>query len=261
MRAAVRQPDDWKDPLPVGSEAVPLDFSRPETFAPALSGVSKVFLMRPPQISDVQRFLFPLIDAAQAAGVRQIVFLSLMGAEKNQVVPHRKVEDYLQTAPVSWTILRPGFFMQNLSGTHRADIADRDLIYLPAGRGKTSFIDGDDIAASAAHVLTTPGHDNRAYTLTGSKALDYFEVAGILSEVLGRTITYRPASLLGFARHIHGQGHPWGFVAVMTGIYLTTRLGLAATITDDLPRLLGRPPTPFRTFAQRNAPLWKRSSH
>ena len=175
--------------------AVTLDFSRPETFAPALAGVKGLFLMRPPQITDVKRYLFPFLNAAQAAGVEQVAFLSLIGVEQNRRVPHYKVEQYLRDSTLRWTFLRASFFMQNLSGTHRAEIRERGELYVPVGRGKTSFIDVRDIGAVAAAALSQTGHDNTAYDLTGPAALDYYEVAAILSEVVGRPIVYRNPSV------------------------------------------------------------------
>jgi uncharacterized protein YbjT (DUF2867 family) len=91
--------------------------------------VDSLFLMRPPALTDTKRYINPLIDAAQQAGVQHIVFLSLLGAEKLSWVPHRHVETYLQGSGVAWTLLRAGFFMQNLSTIHRDQIrADKEIL-------------------------------------------------------------------------------------------------------------------------------------
>ncbi|MBA3822761.1 MAG: SDR family oxidoreductase [Ktedonobacterales bacterium] len=244
-RAAVR---DVADVRHAGHDAVRFDFAQPETFAPALAGVKQVFLMRPPALSDTKRYINPFIDAARAAGVEQIVFLSLLGAEKIRVVPHRRVEQYLETSGVGWTFLRPSFFMQNLTTTHLHEIRDDNRIAVPAGNGRTSFIDGDDVAAVAVTTLTTPGHGGHAYDLTGSEALTYTQVAAEMTEVLGRRITYTHPSLLTFARGMHAQGQPTSFIVVTAAIYTTARLGLAATITPALADLLGRAPTTMQQF-------------
>ena len=139
----------------------------------AYAGVTRMFLMRPPQISDIPRYITPAIVAAKQAGVQQIVFLSLLGVEKNTIVPHAKVEAAILAAGVPYTFLRPSFFMQNLSTTHRDEIRDGSEIFVPAGHGATSFIDARDIAAVAALALTEDGHANKAYPLTGSAALTY----------------------------------------------------------------------------------------
>lgn len=257
VRAAVSSPQSAaRLPDPSMPWAV-FDFNDPQTYPAAFADVDRLFLMRPPQISDVDRSIKPAIDYAAANGVRQIVFLSLIGAEKNKVVPHAGIEKLLMAGSVPYTLLRAGFFMQNLSTTHRLDIVEHDDVFVPAGKGKTAFVDTRDLAAVAAVALTTPGHDNQAYPLTGSEALDYGEVAAILSDVLGRPITYSDPSLLRFARRMRQRGHAWAYVGVMSAIYTTTRLGMAETVHPDLQRLLGRPPITFRQFAEDTAEVWK----
>ncbi|MDQ2999203.1 MAG: SDR family oxidoreductase [Chloroflexota bacterium] len=238
-------------------EATWLDFEKPESFGAALAGVERMFLMRPPAISNVRRYIFPVIDAAKQAGVRQIVFLSLIGVEKNRVVPHYKIEQHILKSGLEYTFLRPSFFMQNLSTTHRDEIKDQNEIFVPAGRGKTSFIDARDIAAVATLTLTEAGHANQIYELTGDEALDYGQVAALLTDVLGRSITYRHPSLLQFMRRQHAKGTPLAFAAVMAGIYTTARLGLAARLTGDLRRLLGRAPISFKQYVEDYQACWQ----
>lgn len=256
VRAAARDADRLRATLPPGVDVAVLDFRRPETYAAALRGVDRLFLVRPPAISDTRRHMDPFVDAARDAGTQRVAFLSLLGAEKNPVVPHRRIERRLEASGLSWTVLRASFFMQNLSTVHRAEIRERGEILVPAGRGRMGFVDARDLAAGAAKALTEPGHENRAYPLTGGEALDYFGVAEVLSEVLGRRVVYARPGIPEFARAARARGLPWGFVAVMVGIYTTTRLGLADTVTDDLARLLGRPPTTWRRFASDYRGAW-----
>jgi nucleoside-diphosphate-sugar epimerase len=139
-------------------------------------------------------------------------------------------------------MLRCGFFMQNLNTTHRTDVVEHNDLFVPAGGSRTAFIDARDIGAVAARVLTEDGHEGQAYSLTGSEALTYHEVAAIMSEELGRPITYSSPSLAAFARRMRRRGHSWSYVGVMEGVYLTTRLGMAATVQPDAAALLGRRP-------------------
>lgn len=177
-RAAARLPD--------GVEARLFDFgSPPGQLRRAMRGADRLFLMRPPQIADVARFLIPVIDAAQDLGMRQVVFLSLQGVQFNRNTPHHQVEAYLRATRAPYTMLRPNFFMQNLSSTYAADIARHSEIRVPAGRSRTAFIDARDIGSVAATVLTEPGHDRKAYTLSGEQSLSYTDVAQIMSRVLG----------------------------------------------------------------------------
>ncbi|MFN8514476.1 MAG: SDR family oxidoreductase [Chloroflexia bacterium] len=236
---------------------VPFDFTDPATFGAAFDGVRRMLLVRPPALANVRRDIAPALDAARAAGVEQVVFLSLLGAERNPVVPHRRIEDLLRASGLGWTFLRASYFMQNLSTTHRDEIRQRGEIFVPAGQGRTSFIDVRDIAAVAAKALTEPGHAGRAYPLTGAVALDYAIVAELLSAVLGRPVRYANPSPLAYARRLAGQGQPATYILVTTAIYLTARLGLAAGVTGDIARLLGREPITMRRFVEDHRALWE----
>jgi uncharacterized protein YbjT (DUF2867 family) len=240
-----------------GIVAVPFDFGTPASFKAALAGVERLFLMRPPAISNVRRYIFPVIDAAREAGVKHIVFLSLIGVEKNRIVPHYKIEQHIIASGLDYTFLRAGFFMQNLNTTHRREIKERDEIFIPAGIGKTSFIDVRDIAAVAACALTQAGHANQTYELTGAEALDYHQVAALCSGILSRTITYRNPSLRQFVRRQRALNTPWPFVLVMAGIYTTVRLGLAARITADTWHVLGRAPVSFNEYVVDYQAAWE----
>lgn len=258
VRAAVSSPQSVARLPHLALPWVVLDFEDPQTYPAALSGVDKLFLMRPPHMANVDKSIKPLIDYAVSAGVRHIVFLSLIGAEKNKVVPHAKIEALLKAGPATYTLLRAGFFMQNLSTTHRQDIVEHDDVFIPAGKGKTAFVDTRDLAAVAALALTEAGHENKAYPLTGSEALDYYEVAAVLGAVLRRPITYSNPSLLRFGRRMRGRGAGWGYIGVMAAIYTTTRLGMAATVYPQLAELLRRPPITFREFAAGEARVWQK---
>ena len=171
-------------------------------------------------------------------------------------MPHVKIERHPRGSGVPATMLRPSFFMQNLATPHRAEIRDEGRMVVPVGRGRTSFVDVRDVAEVAAKALLEDGHEGRAIELTGSEALGYAEVAAVLSEVLGRTITYADPSPLAFWRRSRAQGTPAAFVAVMLGLYTGARLGMAARVTPELEQLLGRPPLTVRRFAEDHAAVW-----
>ena len=246
--AAVRDLVRARRRLGAGIEYLPFDFARPETYS-AFNGVDSLFLVRPPEIADVRHLIAPAIEAAQRAGVRRVVFLSILGVERNPIVPHYRIEKALRESGMAWTSLRASYFMQNLDTVHRDDLR-RGAIVVPAGSGKTSFIDVRDIAAVGALALTTDGHENRGYALTGARALSYFEVARQFTAVLGRPVVYRNPAPLAYLRHMRRQGYPWPFALITLALYTTARLGLAAAVTDDVARLLGRPPISLRRYIE-----------
>lgn len=238
-----------------GAVPVEFDFATPATFGPALDGVDRVFLMRPPHMADSKAFR-PFIEAMEKAGITQVVFLSVQGAGQNIFVPHHGIEVLLKKSSLAWTFLRPSFFMQNLTTTHLADIRDRSEIYVPAGNGRTNFIDVADIGEAAAVCLTTPGHEKTAYELTGSEALTYSQVADILSAACDRPITYPKPSAKEFKTHMKERGYDDDFVKVMGSIYAIAKLGMAAGTTDTFEKLVGRTPHTLKQWATQNAALW-----
>jgi uncharacterized protein YbjT (DUF2867 family) len=160
VRTAVRSHTSSSISLPTDIECVTFDFKQPQTFEQAFLGITTLFLVRPPAISRMKKYIYPAIAAAKAAGVGHIVFLSLLGAERLTIVPHAQIEAYIKSIGLSYTFLRASFFMQNLSTIHREDIRDSSEIFVPAGKGKTSFIDVRDIAEVAVKVMTEANHES-----------------------------------------------------------------------------------------------------
>jgi uncharacterized protein YbjT (DUF2867 family) len=262
VKAADRDPAEIGSQLGGGVESVRLDFTERASFAPALAGCSGLFLLRPPAIANVEETLIPLLEEAHARGIEHVVFLSVAGAERNRWVPHHAVEQHLLRGPMSWSILRPGFFAQNLGGAYRTDILERGRLYVPAGRGRVAFVDLFDVAEVAALCFSDPKrHRGQAYTLTGPRAVDFAEVADLLSHASGRPIRYEPASLFGYVRHLSRRGLPLGQVAVQTVLHAGLRFGQAEQVDPTLERLLGRPGRDIAQYIEEHRRLWTNPQH
>jgi uncharacterized protein YbjT (DUF2867 family) len=254
--AAAHNVDKARQQLGVDAAIVHFDFTKPETFKVAFDGVEKMFLVRPPAIADVKQDIAPALVAAKHAGVKHAVFLSLLGVERNPVVPHRAIEKAVRESGMAWTFLRAGFFMQNLSTTHCDDIRERGDVFVPAGKGRTSFIDVRDIAEVVVKVLTEPGHENKAYSLTGAVALTYGDVAREMTEVLGKPVRYSNPSPRNFGKEMRRRGTPLPFILVMNALYTVCRVGGAAQVTPDAERLLDRKPIAMRQFIEDYRSVW-----
>lgn len=233
-----------------GLDWVRLDLLDFTSFPSALKGADAIFLMRPPQIAE-STLLEPFLKAAQHEGITRLVFLSVKGAEDNPILPHHGIERLIQKMGFDWTHIRPSDFMQNLETEHLDAILDSGVISVPAGSGKSAFIDVADVGAVIALTLLTPGHAGKGYTLTGPQALDFYEIAGILSAVMGRAIVYHPSSLLRFLTGHRTQKKPLVLRVVMAALYTLQRFGLAAGMTKTVRQLLGRPATSFQSYAHR----------
>ena len=255
-RSVARLRDRFGDEV----DAVRLDLRDPTSWPAAFSGVERMFLLRPPHVGNVRRDLLPALAGARDSGVQHVVFLSLQGAEGNRVVPHATVEAWLRESGMAWTFVRPSFFLENLSGTHAPDIRDRDEIVVPAGGGATSFVAAEDVAAVAAEALLHPDrHRFTAWTPTGATAMDYAQVARVLTEVLGRPVRYARPGIPAYLRHAHSVlGMPWGMALVTAAIYTVARLGRAAGTTGDIRTVLGRDPIGVREWATTARAVWER---
>jgi uncharacterized protein YbjT (DUF2867 family) len=238
-------------------DLVRFDFRDRSTFSAAFRGVGQVFLLRPRRFVDVRRDLRPFLEAALRAGVEHVVFLSLLGAERNPLLPHNRIERLIQRCGMPYTFLRANAMMQTLSDFHREDVRERGEIFVPAGRGRTSFVDARDVAAVAVAALTEAGHLNRAYPLTGGEALDYYQVARTLTEVLSRPVFYRAPSTARFVAVMLRRGHPFSEVAALAALYTVARLGLAATVTGDTAGVLHRPPITLQRFIEDYQDRWR----
>ncbi|WP_200411518.1 SDR family oxidoreductase [Virgibacillus salexigens] len=234
-------------------DKVILDLTDNQTFSKALENIDRVFLMRPPHLGKPDD-LYPFIQAMKDKDIRLVSFLSLMGVEKNPFPPHHKIEKQIEEAGIPYAHVRPGFFMQNISGIHSVEIRDRDEIFIPAGKSKTSFIDTADIGLAAATLLHNPiKFKHTAHTITGKEALNYSQIAAILSEVTGRTITYVSPSLFHYRHYyIKRRGLPKDYVNVTVALYLMNRLGTAKAVTNDFYHLTKKYPRTFKEFAIEN---------
>lgn len=238
-------------------DAVALDFLRPQTFAPALAGVGGLFLLRPPPISDVKPTLNALVDAALAAGVRRIVFLSVIGADTRGYIPHAKVEKHLTQSTAEWSLLRAGFFAQNLGDAYRPDIRERDRLFVPAGAGRAAFVDVRDVGEVAARCFAEPGHERAAYTLTGPEALSFDEVAALLTRALGREIRYARPGVARYLWRLRGRGLPLAQAVVQAVLHVGLRYGQAEAVDPTLASLLDHPPRTLARYIADHLELWR----
>lgn len=175
------------------------DFIDSGTYQKALNNCDVLFLLRPPQISEVGKYFKPLIETCKEKGVKHIVFLSVQGVERSKIIPHHKIEKLIVDSKIAYTFLRPAYFMQNFTTTLHNDLINHQQIYLPAGRAKFTLIDVRDIGAVTACILTDISvHVNKSYELTNREKLNFEEMAEKLSRILGIRIQYKSPNLISF---------------------------------------------------------------
>jgi uncharacterized protein YbjT (DUF2867 family) len=235
-----------------GVEAVVGDFLERETLGPALEGVSTVFLLtpiHPEQIAQASN----VIKAAKESGNRpRIVRLSVHQASHEAPArnsrQHAEIEDELISSGLQYTFLRPQSFMQNTLMA-APTIASEGRTYQPFKDGRLGMVDARDIGEVAAKVLTEEGHEGETYTLTGPAAISFYDVAEILSEVLGKEVSYINIPLETAKEAMLGMGVPEWRAEVLIEYAKAHSEGYSDWTTDDFERLTGHPATSYKKFA------------
>lgn len=211
---------------------VRFDLADPSTLAPALEGVDRIYALSPAGSVDPVTPLKPIIEAAAKRGIK-VVLQTAIGVDADDNIPFRQLELLLERSGAPFVILRPNWFSDNFA-TYWAGGVQAGGIRVPAGEGKTSFVDTRDIAAAAAGALTSDRHNGKAFVLTGPAAHSYAEAAELLSSSLGRRIGYTPVDSETFIAEAIAAGVPADYAGVL------------AMILHPSPRA-GWPPPPTRS--------------
>lgn len=239
VRVMSRNPEKAK--FPDNVEVIAGDLANMETVRPVLKGANKVFL-----IQNSGSDGFPKL--AKELGVEHIVFLS-SGAIESAVDNgigrmHAQVEELIKESGVKWTFLRPDAFMSN-SLQWATSIREEGIVRAPFGDIKSVPIDPRDIASVAVKALSTVGHDNKIYTLTGPEALTPEDQAQIIGNVLGRRVEFQsiPEAV---ARQYMTQNTPEEIVDAVFKLMQGSRMK-PQPVLDTVERVTGQP---AHTFAQ-----------
>jgi len=228
------------------------DFEDFETFDIALNGIDKVFLLRPPHISDIDTYFKPLISKIKEKKINQLVFLSVQGAEKSKVIPHNKIERLISEYGLDFIFLRPSYFMQNLTTTLIKDIQTKREIILPAGNAKFNWIDIENIGEVGAILMDKfNDYKNQAIEITGLENENFAKVAELINNSLDNPIEYKSVNPLRFFRIKKREGMAKGMIIVMILLHFLPRFQKEPKISDFYERLTGKKPTDLKTFIER----------
>ncbi|TQM81910.1 uncharacterized protein YbjT (DUF2867 family) [Saccharothrix saharensis] len=217
---------------------VRFDWSDRGTWAGALDGVERVYLMAPHELPVDPDF----VHDAVARGVRRLVLLSTRGVVEMGDERLLAAERLVRESGVGWTVLRPDWFDQNFDeGFFRPSVLAGELV-LPLGGKKQAFVDADDIAAVAAAALTEDGHEGETYEVTGPESLSFPQALDVLARITGRRIAFR--------------GTPDDYRAVMPVELAEAQIRAWDALRDGEPtdvvaRITGQEPKSFHDYALR----------
>ena len=257
IKGATRRPEEASKMHPK-REYVAFDFEDETSFAPALKEVDRVFLIARPGDPHPERVAIPLIDEMKKKKISKVINLTAMGIESQNDLTLRQVETYLEASGIDFTHLRPNWFMQVLAnGPLFQDIQRTGSIHLPAEESAISYVDVRDVAEVAATILSEGGHFGKAYTLTGARALDHFEIARLLSDAAGKEIRYVPISEEQAREGLEAAGLSLDRVERLIGFYRLIRKGFCSPVSAEVETVLARPPISFEQFSKDHAACWR----
>ncbi|MFK3778247.1 SDR family oxidoreductase [Agrobacterium sp. NPDC089420] len=229
-----------------GAQGVRFDYTDASTYADAFDGVDRLFLILAGGRLDAIDALTPVVEEAARRKVK-IVFLSVLGIDADDSIPYRQIELKIIASGVPYVILRPNWFADNFHSYWKAGI-DHGEIAVPAGEGKSSFIDVRDIADSAAAALTSDAFNGKAFNLTGPKAFGYGEAAAVIARAIGKPVSYAAVSDEVFIGILTGAGVPKDYASFLASIFYPVREGWTAVVTGDVETLTGHAPRSLETY-------------
>lgn len=233
-------------------EFVEFDFENPDTFNSALNNIDLVFLLRPPHISDIEKYFKPLFDSFILNNVKQVVFLSVQGAEKSSVIPHNKIEKLIASYGLEYIFLRPSYFMQNLTTTLIKDIKENQRIILPSGKAKFNWIDIKNIGEASAILLEKfSKYKNQTFEITGYQNENFDTVVGLINQHVTKPIQFISVNPFKFYQIKKRSGMTKGMIFVMLLLHFLPRFQKEPIISDFYENLIRKKPTTLQEFVAR----------
>lgn len=258
VRAFVRDPEKARQKLGDEVELAIGDFADLGSVRAAFTAADEVFLSC---ADDPRRVGWETaaIEAAAAAGVRQVVKLSVTTAEPGSPVAfwdwHGQVEQHLRASGIGWVILRSSWYMSNLLAV-ASQVAAEGRLYAPAGSACIAMIDPRDVGAAAAAVLSSTGHDRQTYLLTGPDAITYAQVAAELSAATASSVEFIDLPDEAARQAMTGGGMPEFVAEQIVKTFARLRQGAGAQVTATVEAITGSAPRDFASFAREHARLF-----
>ncbi len=244
IAALVRTPSKVTD---LGVEVREADYTRPETLDNALSDVDTLMFISGSEIGQRTVQHRNIIEAAKKAGVKRVVYTSLLHAERStlSLAPeHVATEALLKASGLSITLLRNGWYTENYTASVGPAVANGAFIG-SAGQGKIASAARADFADAAVAVLTTPGHEGKTYELAGDSAYTLAELAAEISRQTGKEIPYKDLPPASYTAALTAAGVPAPWPEALPSFDVEAAKGALFDDSRELSRLIGRPTTPL----------------
>ncbi|MFA7665909.1 MAG: SDR family oxidoreductase [Burkholderiaceae bacterium] len=243
--ALVRTPSKATD---LGVAVREADYTRPETLDKALDGIDTLMMISGSEVGQRVPQHRNVIEAAKKAGVKGVVYTSLLHAERStlSLAPeHVETEALLKASGLSITLLRNGWYTENYTASVPAAVAHGALIG-SAGQGRIASAARADYADAAVTVLTSAGHEGRTYELAGDSAYTLAELAAEISRQTGKDIPYKDLPPADYTAALIAGGVPAPWPEALPAFDVEAAKGALFDDGRVLSRLIGRPTTSLK---------------
>jgi NAD(P)H dehydrogenase (quinone) len=245
MVALARTPAKAAD---LGVQVREADYNKPDTLERALTGIDALLLISSSEVGKRIKQHGNVIQAAKKAGVKHIVYTSLLHADTSPITmlaeEHGGTEAALKASGIPFTILRNSWYTENYTASIPA-VVSRGAVLGCAGEAKISSAPRADYAEAAVAVLTTPGHEGKIYELAGDRAFTLSELAAEISRQTGKTIPYKNLSEAEYAAALVSSGLPAEAGQMIASLDTKVSQGALFDEGRQLSKLIGRPTTPL----------------
>ncbi|MEW1954720.1 SDR family oxidoreductase [Terrabacter sp. NPDC080008] len=243
--------DVTRAPQLTGSTATRCSYADGEAARAALQGVETLFMVSAAENADRLEEHRTFVDAAAAAGVHHVVYVSFFGAAADATFTlardHAATEEHIRTSGLDWTFLRDNLYLEFVEQM----VGDDGVIRGPADSGRAAVIAHEDIARVAAVVLREPAaHAGATYDLTGPEALTFADMAQVVSEVTGRDVRFHDETLEEAYASRAAYGAPDWQLDAWVSTYTAVARGELDGVSGDVERLTGRRPVSLREYLE-----------
>ena len=240
--ALVRSPEKVQ-----GIDARAFDYNEPTSMAKSLEGIEALLLISGNEIGQRARQHGNVINAAKEAGVKWIVYTSILRADSSTIslaAEHLQTENLLQESGIPFTLLRNGWYTENYAGSIPGAVAAGALLG-SAGTGKISSASRPDFAEAAAVVLTSEGHEGKVYELAGDESFTLADLASEISKQTGKDISYQNLPEKEYSKALKSHGLPEMIADGIASWDVSASKGDLFSQDKTLSQLIGHPTTPM----------------
>lgn len=240
--ALVRTPEKAEG---LGVEARKFDYEKPEELAASLAGIDRLLLISGSEIGQRARQHGNVISAAKEAGVKWIVYTSLLHANTsslNLAGEHVATEQALKASGLETTILRNGWYTENYTGSIAGALGAGAFVG-SAGNGKISSATRADFAEAAAVAVLDENNKGQVYELAGDKAYTLTDLAAEISKQSGKDIPYNNLPENEYAQILKSIGLPEAFAEAIASWDTGASKDDLFDDSKQLSKLIGRPTT------------------